>query len=213
MVVRILLLCAFLIAFHMPGRAAVVSDFNAGLDGWTAIGSGSLSHSVAGGNPLGFARFDDIPGAGGDGFLVAPAKFLGNWSTLDGIGVLNWDHIIVSLGDAPDIVNASATIAGPGGGATYFGALHQTSWTTFSAPINSANWSINSGTWNAILANVTSLQIRIEAVHNDGPTLDVDGIDNVQLVPEPGALSLLGVGVIIVFAQKIRRHRASGRGL
>jgi hypothetical protein len=131
---------------------------------------------------------------------VAPAKFLGNWATLDGIGALKWDQIIVSVGDAPDIVNASATIAGPGGDATYFGALHQISWTTFSAPINSASWSINSGTWNAILSNVTSLQIRIEAVHNDGPTLDVDGIDNVQLVPESGALTLFCVGSFIILA-------------
>lgn len=211
MIVRVLLLYAILFAFCTPAPGAVLSDFNAGLDGWTAIGSGSPSHSAAGGNPLGFARFDDIPGAGGDGFLVAPAKFLGDWTPLDDNGALKWDHIIVSVGDAPDIVNASATIAGPGGNATYFGALHQTTWTTFSAPINSADWLVGSGSWNALLANVTSLQIRIEAVHNDGANLDIDGIDNVQLVPEPGALSLFGVGVIIVVAQQIRRHKASGR--
>jgi hypothetical protein len=210
MLVRLLYSFALLSVFCSLSSAAIVSDFNAGLDGWTATGSGSLSHSLAGGNPLGFARFDDVPGTGGDGFLVAPAKFLGDWSLLDGNGALEWEHIILRLGDASDLVNARATIAGPGGEATFVGPLHQTTWITLSAPISSANWFVLNGSWNALLANVTSLQIRIEAVHNDGAALDIDGIDNVQLVPEPGTLSLLCAGAFIAIARFVRRHsRAS----
>ena len=198
---------ALLCVFCPTATATVVSDFNADLDGWTATGSGSLSHSVAGGNPDGFAQFDDMPGVlAGDGFLIAPAKFLGDWSALDGVGSLQWDHRILTLGDAPTIVNASAAISGPGGQATYFGTLHQTTWTTFSAPISSGDWVIGGGTWNAILANVASLTIRIEAVHNDGAALDVDGIDNVGLVPEPGTLTLLVLGALLVASPVVHRR-------
>lgn len=206
MIVRLLLSIALLALTCPITVAAVISDFDADLDGWVATGSGSLSHSAAGGNPNGFAQFDDIPGVGGDGFLIAPAKFLGDWSALDGNGSLNWEHRILTLGDVPTVVNARATIAGPGGEAFYVGALHQTTWTMFSAPIDSSDWVTSVGTWNALLSNVTSLTIRIEAVHNNGAALDVDGIDNVQLVPEPSTLLLAAFGFFGLFAMHKRRR-------
>jgi len=199
---------AFVFAFLIcSGQADTFSDFSTGLDGWSAVGSGTLSYSSTGGNPLGYAQYTDIGGTVGDGGLVAPSKFLGNWSALNGIGQLKWDHIIISTGGGPDIVNEGAIISGPGGQATFTGSLCQTTWTTFSAPINSANWTINSGSWNTILNNVTSLEIRIEGVHNSAGPLDVDGVDNVHLTPEPSALTLLCFGTIGLITYAWRKRK------
>ena len=166
---------------HAPPTVSPTSStFDSGLDGWTLQGSGVLSHSSTGGNPGGYAKFTDIAGPVGDGWLIAPAKFLGNWSGFNEIGLLTWDHRIITYGDIDTVLKASVIISGPGGQATFTGSSFQSAWTRFSAPISIANWTINSGSWNAILSNVTSLKIRIEAVWNNG-ALDVDGVDNIQL--------------------------------
>lgn len=56
------------------GQAPIVSDFEAGNDGWGVEG-GHLYFNNAGGNPGGFFEFqDDVDGAG---TFMAPAKFLG----------------------------------------------------------------------------------------------------------------------------------------
>lgn len=162
-------------------RSAVFTNFDTGLDGWTHVGSGNLSHAASGGNPLGFARYDDVSGPGGDGFLIAPAKFLGDWSSLNGQGELRWNHRIVRLGDSPTVVASRARLLGPGGEAFYSGPSHTTAWTAFAVPIRSSSWTMVSGNWNSLLAQVSTLQIRIEAVHNGGAQLDIDGIDNVAI--------------------------------
>jgi hypothetical protein len=173
--------------------ADIVSSFGASLEGWTLEGNGILSCFSAGGNPGGYAHWADQTGTLGDGWLIAPSAFLGNWSIYNGIGSLSWDHIIISTGDVGNIVTPSAIISGPGGTATYTGGQFQTSWHTLSAPINASSWTVNSGSWSSILNNVTSLKIRMEAVWNKG-ALDVDGMDNIRLAPEPSGIMLLGIG-------------------
>ena len=71
------------------------STFETGLEGWTLIGSGLLEHDNRdGGNPGGYARFEDAPGPGGDGWLIAPARFLGDWTDLktsaNSRGIIAW---------------------------------------------------------------------------------------------------------------------------
>jgi hypothetical protein len=171
--------------------ASVSSTFDTGLDGWTLTGSGKLSFQSAGGHPGSFARYDDIAGTGGDGWIIAPAKFLGNWKPFDKIGSLAWDHIILQTGGAPEILKASVTISGPDGSATWSSPTYlTTTWQTFSAPITQTAWKV-SGSWDNLLANVTTLKIRIEACHNGGPSLDIDSIDNITLIPEPATIFFL----------------------
>ena len=171
------------------------STFETGLEGWTHIGSGLLEHDNRdGGNPGGYARFEDAPGPGGDGWLIAPARFLGDWTRLDNIGELSWDHRVVSAGDVGNYVFAQAYIAGPGGSAMYTSSqLLGHGWRSYSAPITRSAWVV-SGDWSALLHNVTELRIRIEGVHNNGPQLDIDGIDNVGLAPrfDPGDVNCDG---------------------
>jgi len=166
--------------------ADVSSTFDSDLDGWTLVGNPTLSHQATNGNPGGFARYDDTPGPLGDGWIVAPPKFLGNWTSLDGVGQLSWDHRILSPGEGETLLNGQARISGPGGIAVYYsGVVFTTLWQTFTAPLEESAWIMTAGSWDALLSNVTDLRIRIESAHNDGPALDVDGIDNVSLSSEP----------------------------
>ncbi len=170
-------------AFAWSPAAAIEtwSTFDSGLEGWTLAGNGSLSHDPEGGNPGGYARFGDAWGPHGDGWLVAPAEFLGDWSALDAVGMLFWDHRVINGGEGPTYLRAQAAFSGPGGSAIFTSSdLLGHGWRSFSAPIAESAWNV-SGDWNALLNNVTELRIRIEGVHNVGPRLDIDGIDNVLL--------------------------------
>lgn len=54
-------------------------------------------------------------------------------------------------------------------------------------PLVAGDWTVTSGTWEQLLANVTDLQIDIELVSNasiPGDT-DIEGIDNIALISLP----------------------------
>jgi len=126
------------------------------------------------------------------------ATFLGDWSSLNGNGSIRYDHQLVQLGSVLSIVPYEVFIEGSGGSATYLGdtATTVTNWTTQIVPIEESQWTLNSGGWNALLDDVTSLLIRIELVSGTG---DIEAIDNVNLVPEPATavtLGLMGLGVL-----------------
>ena len=119
------------------------STFDTDLDGWTGEGTGSFLYENQGGNPGGFVKFLDISGTTGDGWLVAPTKFLGDWSSFEGKASLSWDHIILQIGGVPEILQAQAIISGPGGSARCTTTDYmQTSWKTFSTPIDVTKWAI-----------------------------------------------------------------------
>jgi len=211
-VIRILILFVVLLVWHDAATATVTSTFDSSLEGWTLAGNPALSHQATGGNPGGFARYDDTPGVEGDGWIVAPSEYLGEWSWLDGVGWLAWDHKILDPGEGGDILDGQAKISGPGGSAIYYsGSQFTEQWQSFSASIAESAWLVTDGSWGAVLANVTELQIRIESVHNDGPTLDIDGIDNVALVPEPSSLALLLIGAVAL--RRRARDRSSRRSV
>lgn len=56
-------------------------------------------------------------------------------------------------------------------------------WTTFSAPLDAASWGVSESTWNAILANVTRIQLSVEALN--GP--EVPGASTTSRSPAPPA--------------------------
>ena len=72
--------------------AAATSTFDTGLDGWFSNTPGEIRWSSTNGNPDGFVRFADA--SGNYTYIAAPEKFLGDWSGLDGIGSISYDHKI-----------------------------------------------------------------------------------------------------------------------
>jgi hypothetical protein len=172
------------------GRAAaVISTFDSGLEGWTFTSEGEISWEPSGGNPGGYIRFVDDPGVGAR--LVAPSKFLGDWSGLDGIGVISYDHAIFDVGVNPIFHPYNISISGPDGLAEWRGATPAgvTDWRTVEALLKESEWTVTEGAWPLLLANVTELRIAIEAVENlyiPGTPWsgDITGMDNVYLCAE-----------------------------
>lgn len=169
-------------------KAVTASTFNTGLQSWTSNTPTQIAWQATGGNPGGFVQFTDMSSA--TTYIDAPAAYHGSWSALDGAGYLTYQHDIISETGVTGYSPYQVNLSGPGGAATFYGATPSaasTGWQTIVAPLVSADWTVTSGTWSALLANVTDLQIVIDLVSNatiPGDT-DIEGIDNVALVALP----------------------------
>lgn len=188
-----------------PAFSGVVahSNFDAGPDGWTF--PASVEWHAVGGNGDGYLHGSVSEDENITAVAFASAAFLGNWSAFDGTGVLTYDYRRMSNGEVPlAFFPLTVQIAGPGGNATWTGATitQPGDWFTVTVPINSANWSIDDGSWASILANVTTLAIHIELVVNEGSLDDQAGIDNVTLVPNPATAA-----VLVLALAALRRRR------
>src|SRR3954470_14446097 len=155
---------AMVLLWGGQARAVVIasSTFGTDADGWTLDGSPAenFSWQSTDGNPGGFIRFVDNLNPGSN--FVAPPKFLGNWSALNGTGQLTYDFRVFSTGGSVFSNGPYAVfLSGPGGAASWSGATpgQATPWIGITVPIQQSAWSVTSGNWSDLLANVTSLQI------------------------------------------------------
>ncbi|MBN2129946.1 MAG: hypothetical protein JW741_10635 [Sedimentisphaerales bacterium] len=210
-VVALVAVTVLLLLGSTKEAAGVSSTFDTDLDGWTMVSAGGIAWQSSGGNPGGYVRYTDGPGVGS--MVVAPAKFLGDWSALDEVGVLSYDHRVFVVGTNPIFHPRTIIISGPGGSAVWHGEtpLGVSDWPTppehtEAALLKESDWIVESGSWSSLLANVTDLRILIEAFENEyipGMPLpwipDETGLDNVCLgpcaIPAPGALLLGSIGV------------------
>lgn len=163
------------------------SNFDSGLEGWTGY-SPEISWRASGGNPGGYLRWSDLGAPSKP--LTAPVKFLGDWSALDGVGSISYDQAIVSSGSTNGGVGRrSVGISGPGGVAAWVGPSTPVScpgdpacgWTRFTIPLVETAWILQSGSWNDLLVNVTSLIIGPEFYSNVGGVAETSALDNVRI--------------------------------
>jgi hypothetical protein len=173
---------------HAGANPAVIvaeTTFESDLEGWELFPGPQeqLTWEPSGSEPGGYARFEDTSPTGD--YARAPADYVGDWSWMDGVGFLHWHHRIFRLGYNPTIGDYKLVIAGPGGRAEFTapGPPGVTDWESVTAHIWEGDWSVVSGAWSAILADVDTLLIAIEMVGNSGPgsEADIDGLDNVVL--------------------------------
>ncbi|MEL6652056.1 MAG: laminin B domain-containing protein [Bacteroidota bacterium] len=165
--------------------AQVQDDFeNASLNGWYSEGDGSASLSSSIANPGSSLRVAD--NATGDiNYAIAPSKYLGDWSTNlstdDSISV----DIYVESTDPDTLVDdfPAIQLIGPGGAAIVFDGLNlpRNVWNRISVPLDSSAWIIESGSWEALMQNVTLLRIRAEYITGDEDVY----LDNIQLSLSP----------------------------
>ncbi len=160
-------------------NAAVVSSFDTDLDGWRVTGDNAMTWQSTGGNPGGCMSVNDLA-TGDNNFSVAPPAFLGDWSAMSTTDSLLADFWFVNTsGGAVSAGPYLFRIAGPGGAATALvGTLPpQSAWTRIGVAIDPAAWTLESGTWSALLAHVTSLRIESEFVSGN----ETVRLDNVRL--------------------------------
>lgn len=171
--------CVLIWLFAFAGvvhAGSIVSDFEDGtMQGWVAIGDvAGVTNPGTGGNPGGFLRMVDQ--ASGDVcWVVAPASYHGDWH---GTTALSADLTQLSLSGG-EFSAAEFVISGPGGQytRTFSERPPLGAWRTFGTPLIESLWTRNSGSWDALLDNVTDLKILLEYIN--GP--ETNGLDNVAL--------------------------------
>lgn len=188
-----------------------VSTFDVDIDGWTVTGGPAdpPQHVGAGGETGGYLS---VQSAGALAtYVVAPSKFLGDWSSLDGVGELFFKHRIEDAGPTiRKILDFEIRIASASAGAsaTWVGKHPDSGpapkdpaptwphrdWVTVRALVAANNWTVNPpGAWESLLEDVTSLEIKIEMVGNQGVD-DRNAIDTVVLrCPDSVSEAICGV--------------------
>lgn len=157
----------------------VCSPFDSldGLDGWNFINTGSLTSVNTDGNPPNCIRIGDASGNLSYGY--APPKFRGNFSALNDTGTITFDIKDVTNLTALSLPPYLLRLAGAGGEATYpidssDAAALKNAWHSFVLPLDSSDWVITAGSWSALLANVTTIEIALEYYNGTAETVYFD---------------------------------------
>jgi hypothetical protein len=153
------------------------SHFNGtGIDTWSYQDAGAMSNPGDDGNGGGFLRFGD---ASGNSYAFTPSRFLGDWSALNNNGYVTLDiRVLSSSGNnlgSPEFVRLS----GPGGAAHVSlaaGDLPTSGriWKNFRFLLNASEWTLDSGSWTGLMAEITACRIDVEFFDNT----ELIGLDN-----------------------------------
>lgn len=191
---------AALVAAAASPASAIVSTFDADVEGWT-ITNATAMHVPAGGNPGGYLFFDNPETTISN--IVAPAKFLGDLRAFDG-GMFSFDGNLLQQ-IAPDFAAyGTVSLSGPSDSVSLDIVPDQPPvgvWVHYSVDLTAATWGRSQMAWEDLLSNVTSLQITIEAVFGG----EMNGVDNIAITPEPAAACLLAGGAMLIGRRRRRR--------
>jgi hypothetical protein len=157
-------------------------DFNGADTGdWSFAETDGATNPGNTGNGGGYVQIDDGTGISK---AFAPSKFLGDWSGLDNNGYLTIDLRIISRPSTNLGVGEFIRLSGPGGIAHVDldpADLPESKyiWKTFVYPLNSTVWTLDSGTWSGLLANVTECRITVE-FYDGGETVGFDNFGRME---------------------------------
>jgi uncharacterized protein (TIGR03382 family) len=140
---------------------------------------------------------------GQSNFNSSGNAFVGNWITE---GITAFSFSVRHNASAPVDFFARFSAAGPGAVALAMPAAQPNVWTTYTVPINPAAFFIYEGTtFASTFSNISRVQVglTVDAGITDTTAPIIFDIDNVSIVPAPGAASLLGLGALV----GLRRRR------
>jgi len=151
----------------IPVTPVQCSDFeDGGYDGWSFSSTGGVSNYSSGGNPGRCIRITD----GTDvSHAYPPPKYLGDWTQLDNhTADIRMDIKITNYSGSLLSSDYFIRLSGPGGiakfplGSNISDAFDQ--YTTFIFPVDQSYWTMESGTWSALLNHVNSFDIVVEYI-------------------------------------------------
>lgn len=234
---RLLLLPLLLLAIQARAQY-IISDFNAGSDGWTAYTLADPTTTVAWSANSGNGGSGGLtlvePANGANDYFAAPAKFKGNLSAYYN-GTVSFD---LQLNLAPAGAEAAMIILSgfdANGSPLSIGYLPPSSaqypvtsgFTTYTLNLNSTTaWAVvNSSDFTtatlatntqieSVLSNVTDFRIMGDWSNlQDRDILDNVALQGVAAVPEPSQLSLFGIaGALACFSAAWRQCRSKRSG-
>ena len=173
----------------------VTSTFDTDGEGFTLSG-GALSFAATGGNPGGHIRATDTVSTFMQ--LTLPSKFTAA-PLLEG-GTISFDAR--EFGSGPSVSGfGTITLSDGTNTATRdpFGStLPAGVWTSISADLDAGDWSLSGGTFETILANISSISIQVESINGFDEVVGIDNVsvDTVSPVPLPMTAPLLIAGVL-----------------
>jgi hypothetical protein len=206
----------------------VESTFDSDVDGWKIFGAGLGSggsggdeavHAASFGNPGGYLQWTQTYFPQDQQEAIAPAKFLGDWSALIGHGAISFDYKVFHPGTMPgpgaSVLSLEIIRQGSGTASVDFLDGPYFKWTHFEVLLDESLWHVQGipgVTFADILANVTDVEILMEAIESHALPGEIVGLDNVRLVgaaavPEPASFVLMAAGLTILAAGR----RAFGR--
>lgn len=148
-----------------PITPVICSDFESGgFDGWAFQGQGGVSNISSGGSPWRYLQIDN--NNSGTAYAFAPTKFLGNWTQVENVADICFDMMVSDYTGSTILDDSFLRISGPGGVAripmttNVENAFGQ--WYSFTFPIQSASWTMVSGTWGALIDDVTEIRVCLE---------------------------------------------------
>lgn len=207
---------ASLAAIAASTQAGVAYSFENDAQGWSIVndGTGFMWDDTIGNNGLGAIRARDVV-SGNIWMFSAPLEDLGNLGGLYGNSI-SYD-ILGITGNHTNLGGDRADIVLTGGGLS-IGIDAGTQpvndqWTSASALVSvDAEWRIISSFSDATLTGSLATQGQIESVLADMTGLyirgeytnggDATAIDNVDFIPTPSALALLGLGGLVAAGRR-----------
>lgn len=164
-----------------PVAAGLCSSFpaNAGFEGWSFMNATSPASINTDGNPPNCLRFTD---QGNTMKLIAPPKYKGNWSGLNGTHSLSVDLKIVSTQPTVTLPSYFIQIQGKGGVVKVNLTASQVDsakgkWFRFEFPLQQNVWQQVSGSWDSTFIRVNDVFIQPEFFSGSGSeTVYVDNI-------------------------------------
>ncbi|MGM0738764.1 MAG: PKD domain-containing protein, partial [Bacteroidota bacterium] len=164
--------------------AQVLTDFEDGLDGWTAVGDGQFYLEEDTGNPGSTMRIDD-DATGNILYAIAPGHFLGDWSQTTPQDSLYYDLFLNRISGSFLSTSRIFSISGPGGRAwgllgSEYNAIDQ-EWRRYAISLDPDDWVMQSGTWEDLIQNVTLFELTAEFIN--GP--EFVRLDNIGMTFSP----------------------------